>query len=759
MEKDTETPEEIQRLLKTVLDHFDKEDRDVRERLIRVYKKLKFYWSGFQRIYWSETAHDWRVNNVDYNTGTTTPDAQFYDKQINVFRAYLESIIAALSITIPPVSCYPDDADNINDIETAKAGDKIASLIFKHANAPHLWLHALFIYCTEGCVYAHNYTKCDKEYGTYKVNEYEDDVEEINREVCSVCGFFPGDEGISTIQENTFGPGEMEAPVNEILQNDGPMCANCGMAFIPNMQQGKIPIKRLVNQTDEPKARQCIDVFGGLFVKTALYAKKQAETPYLIYSYETHYSNVLEKYPNLWDKFGKLSSASSTGIDQYERWGRTSTQYMGMEPRENPTVRNGWLRCSAFNILQKEDAEKLKKLYPDGVKVVYANDSFAEACNEKLDDHWTITQNPLSDYLQFDPLGLLLTSIQDITNDLTSLTIQTIEHGIPQTFVDDGVVNLEDYRNSEVIVGGMYPAKAPTGGRVADAFHEVKTATLGGEVLPFAERVQQMGQLTSGALPSLFGGAQPNSSKTAAQYSMSRSQALQRLQNTWKMLTLWWKDIFSKVIPAYIQDIVEDENTVVKGADGNFVNVFIRRSQLLGKIGSVELETNENLPISWAQKKDVIMQLMQAANPAVMEMLSDPENLPLVAQAIGLEDFTVPGEADRNKQHEEIRLLLDSTPMLDPMSGMEQPSITIDPIVDDSVIEWEVCRQWLVGEAGRLAKIENPEGYKNVLLHGYAHFQINQMFAQQLAGGGQSSQKDTDRPAAAQVKKNAGTSE
>ena len=41
---------------------------------------------------------------------------------------------------------------------------------------------------------------------------------------------------------------------------------------------------------------------------------------------------------------------------------------------------------------------------------------------------------------------------------LISLVLQTIEHGIPQTFADPKVLNFNAYRNSEVIPGGIYPA-------------------------------------------------------------------------------------------------------------------------------------------------------------------------------------------------------------------------------------------------------------------------------------------------------------
>ena len=140
-----------------------------------------------------------------------------------------------------------------------------------------------------------------------------------------------------------------------------------------------------------------------------------------------------------------------------------SPQYRGEHPINNVTVRNCWLRPSAFNILNEDESEDLKKEFPNGVKVVVVNDFVADACNEALDDCWTLTYNPLSDYIHFDPLGLLLTSVQDITNDLISLVLQTVEHGIPQTFADPKVLNFNAYRNSEVIPGGIYPATPKSG--------------------------------------------------------------------------------------------------------------------------------------------------------------------------------------------------------------------------------------------------------------------------------------------------------
>lgn len=728
----SEPSDEIKALLKQLVDHFDDEDRAVRDRQIRVWRRLKLLWENIQHTYYSEVAHDWRVPDSE-RTGEDS-DQGYYDKPVNVYRAYLESIIAALSVTVPPITCYPDDADNPLDVVTAKAGNKIAELIFRHNNAPLFWLRALFVYCTEGMTACYSYPKEDEAYGTYKKKQYEDTNETHEIKACSICGQQMADDVIVEMQEDKFQPDDSDVPINAYLEENPEMemCPNCAQMMIPDKQQQTLTVTRLVGTTNHPKSRICLEVYGGLFVKVPVWARNQGECNYLFYSYETHYSNVLEQYPELHDKIDK----GGTSYDQYEQWGRTSPQYRGEHPVNNVTVRNCWIRPCAFNILTKEEMNELKKHYPNGVKTVVVNDFIADACNEALDDCWTLTYNPLSDYVHFDPVGLLLTSVQDITNDLISLVLQTVEHGIPQTFADPKVLNFNAYRQSEVIPGGIYPATPKSGKPLSEGFYEVKTATLSQEVLPFAQKIQEIGQLVSGALPSLFGG-QMAGSRTASEYSMSRGQALQRLQTTWKMLTMWWKDIFGKVIPMYINEMKDDEKQVKKDDFGNFVNVFIRISELQGKLGNIELEANENLPITWNQQKDAIMELLQLNSDPIMATLLTPENMPYLKRVIGLNDFVISGEDDKNKEYEEIQLLINSEPIEMPPDPMLQeqammmgmpppppqrlPSIEPDFDTDNHLMASDIDRRWLISDAGRLCKLENPAGYENVLLHMKAH--------------------------------------
>lgn len=181
--------EELERALHSICQHYDKEDQEVRDRQIRLAKKLKYFWDGISNVYWSQTAHDWRVYDQLLFNGADNDlhDAGAYDKRINVFKAFLETVTAALSVSMPTVVCYPDDADNPEDLNTAKCGNKIYDLVAKHNDVMLLWIHALFILCTEGTVFAYNYTKEDESYGTYEENEYKAIEEEVDVEICSIC--------------------------------------------------------------------------------------------------------------------------------------------------------------------------------------------------------------------------------------------------------------------------------------------------------------------------------------------------------------------------------------------------------------------------------------------------------------------------------------------------------------------------------------------------------------------------------------------
>jgi len=49
------------------------------------------------------------------------------------------------------------------------------------------------------------------------------------------------------------------------------------------------------------------------------------------------------------------------------------------------------------------------------------------------------------------------------------------------------------------------------------------------------------------------------------------------------------------------------------------------------------------------------------------------------------------------------------------------PSVPVDLLFDDHVVELEECRRWANSDAGQVARIENPTGFANVRAHAESH--------------------------------------
>jgi hypothetical protein len=161
------------------------------------------------------------------------------------------------------------------------------------------------------------------------------------------------------------------------------------------------------------------------------------------------------------------------------------------------------------------------------------------------------------------------------------------------------------------------------------------------------------------------------------------------------------------------------------------------------------------------------MKLLEAQNPEILRALTSPENIKNLAEAIGLDDFKIPGQDDVEKQYEEIRLLINSEPIIEPPSEEqmlmamtqgqepqpnESPSVEIDYDLDNHQVESDICRSYLISAAGRLLKTENPDGYKNVLLHMKAHLEairlkmMEEMQAQMGPAAGAGNPKLAEQP-------------
>jgi hypothetical protein len=176
-----------------------------------------------------------------------------------------------------------------------------------------------------------------------------------------------------------------------------------------------------------------------------------------------------------------------------------------------------------------------------------------------------------------------------------------------------------------------------------------------------------------------------------------------------------------RCVHLYVENLIEDERFVVPDANkkDNYVNIWIRKADMTGHVGEVEPVGADSFPMSIPQKQGLFYQLLQLNNEFINNALFDPENRRVIADLVGFTELYIPGEEQQIKQATEIGDMLRGTP------------VPIDPVVDDSVIHIEGCRNYLASERGmELAKV-NPQAHALIKQHLQEHLQQQQQTQEQ----------------------------
>lgn len=711
--------DELKKCLKFITDKVEKEDSWVRKQQIKLWKKNEEFWHGVQFIFWSESKQDWispsETRWFEQEEGREEAEGPFYDFVINIYKAHGESIIAALSSQVPAVRFPPDDANNPDDIATSRTFSKISDLILRHNKSKIMMLRALLTLWNQGNVFAYIAPKTDKAFGLNQTPIWKEGL------ACPQCG---------TVVPNPKKEDEESEAGNE--QTAGLTCQTC--AGVPLQ-----PTAILDGYDKAPKSRVLIDLYTPLFVKVPYYAIEQKDFGYLRLGVDKPIAYLKAMYPWIRDDIERDYKEGA----QFEKLARTPSSYNSYsridETLDLTTLYRYWLRPWQFEMLPDEDEEsreKLKEMFPDGCYCAYIGDTYAESRNEDMDKYWTVGKAGLSQFIHSDPLGQSLIPIQEITNVLTNLTLETIEQGIPSMFADSDTLNFEVYSRHEARPGMVYPVKGKPGKSIGDSFFTQDRATLSKEVPMFAKQLEQMGQFVTGAFPSIYGGIQDAKTRTAAEYNMSRQMALQRLSICWTFLTEWVSRLLERAVHLYVENMVTDDKYTVPDptTESNYATILIKRAELTGKVGDVESEGSESFPMSAPQKQQLLTHLMEMNNPFLNTALFDPNNRTVMADMLSMPEFEIPGEDQRLKQTREIHQMLQSHQLVQP-----------EPLIDDNDIHISVTRHFLVSLEGYDLQKTDPQAYQIISQHLQLHTQLQAQLTMAQAGNSPPGQ-DPDQP-------------
>jgi len=746
--KKKELDHELQEALKDIVKECEKEDEFIRRAQVKAWKKNEEFWHGVQYLFWNEKDQTWispesgAAPNLSYSLEEMQELGPYYDFVIDIFSAHGQSIIAALSSQLPSIKFIPDDGNDDEDVDTAKTYDKIDALVTRHNNEKLKFIKALFFCYIDGVVFSYRYIDTNKKYGIYTVPVFED--EKVTVKTCPDCGFDLGQseqsEQSPEKEENEEISGNDEIKDNEGNEEEGKEkdgtegdkqsfgeieCPNCNQQIIPQEQEKTNPI--YVRDEEKPKSRVKHEIYGPLFIKVPIYAFDQDGCGYLGLYLDKPKDELVSAL--CYDEKGKLDEELAHKIEsEYmindDRWARNEYQYPASPEQENramTTLIQYWLRPSKFNLHKDYSIrEKLLKEFPKGCKVIFVGRTkvFVTAFEEELDKRWTIGKAGLSTYIHSDPWCRPLVPIQEMRNQLDNLIMDTIEHQIPSEFADSEVLDFDAYGRFEALPGYMFKAKARPGKTLAESFHTQQKAQVPREVGTYRTLLDKDAQFTVGSFPSLYGGeSSGKSSRTLGEYQQSRQQALQRLSLSWIHVADWYRRDHEEMVRMFAEMMIEDEH-FTKLNNGNYITVWIRKSQMLGKVGGVESEASDAFPMSLQQIQQSLQGFIELNNPQINAALYAPENRRILQDYFMLNKLKMPGSNQVYKQVCEINEMIKnaSGPIAPDMS-----SVPIDPAVDDDAVHISTIKDFMVDDVGLDLKKQQPKIYADFTAHLMMH--------------------------------------
>jgi hypothetical protein len=419
----------------------------------------------------------------------------------------------------------------------------------------------------------------------------------------------------------------------------------------------------------EPNGQEVICAGGALEWKLPIRANNLCQCGYAIRSREIDQYCAKAKYPEAADDI--KPAKGGPGGDDLDRLARLNVE-QGMMDSYNTadseantvTEVKAWIR--PWQLLELADAHRdsILKKFPAGMQVVFCGDTFCEARDESIEDHLTLLHALPGDGMHRPGLGDWLLPIQKVLNNWLELANDYFVRGVPATFMDNEMFDVEAIREQVNLVGETHPFQREPGVTKDQVWWQETPPQIPEQLMAFIQDFKgETPQLLCGAFPALFGG-DTGSNDTMGGIQLQRDQALGRLGLTWRRL----KEAIASVMMQAVQCLAKNHDQPIFVTDK--VSVTVEMADLKGDMYAYP-EVDENFPETPTQKQNRIIEVIQDAttNPMLGTIVDDPDNLELVRDAVGLENFVIKQLESRDKQLGEIEIMLESGPIPNPAIG------------------------------------------------------------------------------------------
>jgi len=734
-------PERLQSALKMLVDQFRIEGLVARRHEILRVRRARYYWMGQQFLWFDWNEFDWRLpyqGGVTFAEDKDDQEQPRYDYVLNVYQAFGLAFIAVGSSQVPTVRWFPQSLNRSNDITAAKAASNAAALIEETNHIQQKMIDVWRWFWTDGKIGAYVRYVADKErFGEENVPSVSMGYSPLGEDgfVCPKCGQQTPVSAFALSGE-MGGHARMEAEPRcpQLVPSPAGAQATCNTPLgADNFKAApRIPVPLEGEPQSVARGQELITFVGALELATPPWCNDFWDYPFLQWQLEVHKGQLKAKYPHAADKIQANNPMSAEDV-----YGRASRLAVAqglpvLQPGDVMynlvTYLRTWLRRWAFDALDdKEIAQELKQLFPDGCYCAFAGDTYCESRNEKMGDHWRVMHTMPGDGSSHPAQGEAALDVQDVVNTIWNMLIEAFEYGIPPIYADSEVLDFEALTQRTVEPGVHVPARARQGQTLAQAFFQPTAAQIPGEMPQFLqELVGPIFQLVTGVTAAVFGGSMDDV-KTAKAYQQARDMSLGRLGLCWNVFKQMYAEVMQLAVKCFRENRPGDVERVLPGENSEFESQIIKLADLDGDT-QAQPDPDETYPQLRSQKVGVLQQLMTMAQnaPELAAMLTNPVNLGIMKAILGIDELDIPGDDARTHQLREIEAMRKAPGLTDPNTGQVMiPSVQPSLFENHGAHLAEISR-WVDGDDGQMAKMSEPQWYSAVVKHGQLHQQMQQ---------------------------------
>ena len=721
------TPEQALALLRETLKKLIREkiDAEVTHEKQRQYMRLRKaheYYNG--RTYLVPDASAGYMDWASVQHGADSLEQSgLYDYHIDITKAYGRKYFGVLGLRpFHNVKGMPDDPQSEIDRKAARQAELGAAWCKQKWNARVRNIELFYLQWKAGTVYAYTPFVADKDiFGEVEEPEFVERMVEVEPAGyrCNNCG------AKSDQPELAVSAGPLGEPI------EATVCPQCKAPLSDiNLEEAvSVPTPEFVGNKTYPGSGPALRLCTGYTVTVPFDCKEIEKASFLPYEYEEDRGVLLQMFgADLRKHVDERGELIRDGDDPHAMEGQqargeaaslTGTQRYGQQTRW--TYTRLWLQTSFYEYVTDTDLRAmLYEQFPDGLKVSMVEGIPLRLENEAAGECWSGLPPEPGDFLYADPVCWGILGHQDVVNDVVNIEIARQERGLPSALVDPDVVDLDAINSKPHMPRELIAAKAGAGSRLGDAIQTIPTPqgeSKSGELLGVIDtNVQQH----TGILPPIWGGG--TKQETAEGMRTQLNQAMMQLGVPGEYAMQGWATVLTKAVKLIAK--YAPKNFVVAVPNGKTTTGEMLDVEAL-KAGKWHFEVDPSVPMSWAEKRDMLNGIIQE-NPAVATALGldQPLNVEVVRDYLipNTPELQIPGDDAYQYALEVIEQLLQQEPVETVgLNGPElMPSIPPQDFVEDPMAMADNARMWLISESGRKAQKDNPAGWRNVVAWGMA---------------------------------------